>query len=201
MIKLYDFDTIPESEILTRAILSEAEVNDAVDAILTDVREHGDAALRRYTEQFDGARPESLLVTPEELDAAVDAVDPSFLETLRQAAENIRAFHSRQVHNNFVITDKPGILMGQRYTPIEKVGICVPGNTAAYPSSVLMNAIPASIAGVSEIVMTTPPNSQGNIAAPVLAAAKLAGVTKIVKAGGAQAVAALAYGTERAKGG
>lgn len=196
MIKLYDFDTISESEILTRAILSEAEVNDAVDAILADVHEHGDAALRRYTQQFDGARLDSLLVSQEELDAAMDAVDPSFLETLRQAAENIRAFHSRQVHNNFVITDKPGILMGQRYTPIEKVGICVPGNTAAYPSSVLMDAIPASIAGVSEIVMTTPPNAEGNIAAPVLAAAKLAGVTKIVKAGGAQAVAALAYGTE-----
>lgn len=196
MIKLYDFDTISESEILTRAILSEAEVNDAVDAILADVHKHGDAALRRYTQQFDGARLDSLLVSQEELDAAMDAVDPSFLETLRQAAANIRVFHSRQVHNNFVITDKPGILMGQRYTPIEKVGICVPGNTAAYPSSVLMDAIPASIAGVSEIVMTTPPNAEGRIAAPVLAAAKLAGVTKIVKAGGAQAVAALAYGTE-----
>ncbi len=196
MIKIYDFNTIPESEILTRAILSEDEVNDAVDAILSDIQKNGDDALRRYTARFDGAHPDSLLVSPEELDAAMDAMDPAFLETLRQAAENIRAFHSRQVHNNFVITDKPGVIMGQRYTPIEKVGICVPGNTAAYPSSVLMDAIPASIAGVSEIVMTTPPNAEGKIAAPVLAAAKLAGVTKIVKAGGAQAVAALAYGTE-----
>jgi len=196
VIKIYDFNTIPESEILTRAILSEDEVNDAVDAILSDIQKNGDDALRRYTARFDGAHPDSLLVSPEELDAAMDAMDPAFLETLRQAAENIRAFHSRQVHNNFVITDKPGVIMGQRYTPIEKVGICVPGNTAAYPSSVLMDAIPASIAGVSEIVMTTPPNAEGKIAAPVLAAAKLAGVTKIVKAGGAQAVAALAYGTE-----
>lgn len=196
MIKIYDFNTIPESEILTRAILSEDEVNDAVDAILSDIRKNGDDALRRYTERFDGAHLDSLLVSPEELDAAMDAMDPAFLETLRQAAENIRAFHSRQVHNNFVITDKPGVIMGQRYTPIEKVGICVPGNTAAYPSSVLMDAIPASIAGVSEIVMTTPPNAEGKIAAPVLAAAKLAGVTRIVKAGGAQAVAALTYGTE-----
>ena len=196
MIRIEELRTLRPQDLLSRETGAEEDVEAAVDAILADVRTNGDAALRKYAAQFDGAALETLAVTPEEIDAAVAATDPEFLETLRLAAENIRAFHARQVHKDFVLDRKNGVVMGQRYTPIEKVGICVPGNTAAYPSSVLMDAIPAHIAGVSEIIMMTPPDRDGRIAAPVLAAARLAGVTSIFKLGGAQAVAALAYGTE-----
>lgn len=196
MIRILDFEKVPLSAILSRDIRAEADVNAAVDAILSDVRQNGDAALFKYTERFDGAKLNSLLVTPEELDEALAATDPYFLETLRQAAENIRAFHEKQLHNDFVLTRPDGVVMGQRYTPIENVGVCVPGNTAAYPSTVLMNAIPAKLAGVGQIVMAASPDENGRLPAPVLAAAKLSGVTTIVKAGGAQAVAAMAYGTE-----
>ena len=196
MIPIYNFDRLKPEEMLNRDIRAEEDVSAAVDAILADVRENGDAALLRYARQFDGAELSALAVTREEIDAAVAAVDPDFLTTLRLAAENIRAFHSRQVHTDFVLERENGVVMGQRYTPIEKVGICVPGHTAAYPSTVLMDAIPAQIAGVREIVMVTPPNREGKIADAVLAAAFVAGVTKIIKSGGAQAVAALAYGTE-----
>ena len=196
MIKIYDFNQIRPEEILNRDIRAEANVDAVVDAILADVRENGDKALKAYTARFDGAELEELTVSQQELEEAVAATDPYFLETLRMAADNIRAFHSRQVHRDFVVNDQDGVVMGQKYTPIEKVGVCVPGDTAAYPSSVLMDVIPAKIAGVSEIVMMTPPDQDGKIAAPVLAAASVAGVTKIIKAGGAQAVAALAYGTE-----
>ena len=196
MIRIYEFDSLKPEEILNRDIRTEEDVNAAVDKILAEIRGGGDTALKRYTAEFDGAELESLTVTEEELDAAVAATDPAFLQTLELAAANIRAFHEQQVHRNFMLSQQDGVVLGQRYTPIEKVGICVPGNTAAYPSSVLMDAIPAKIAGVREIVMVTPPNRQGKIADAVLAAAKIAGVTKIIKAGGAQAVAALAYGTE-----
>ena len=133
--------------------VTEEDVNAAVDKILAEIRVGGDAALKRYTAEFDGAELESLTVTEEELDAAVAATDPAFLQTLELAAANIRAFHEQQVHRNFMLSQQAGVVLGQRYTPIEKVGICVPGNTAAYPSSVLMDAIPAKIAGVREIVM------------------------------------------------
>ena len=196
MIRIYDFDTLKPEEILNRDIRVEENVNAAVDEILAEVRTGGDAALMRYTAEFDGAELESLAVTEEELDAAVAATDPEFLQTLELAAANIRAFHEKQVHRNFMMSEQDGVVLGQRYTSIEKVGICVPGSTAAYPSSVLMDAIPAKIAGVREIIMVTPPDRQGKIADAVLAAAKIAGVTKIIKVGGAQAVAALAYGTE-----
>lgn len=196
MIKIYDFDKLSKDEILTRAILSEADIDAAVNAVLADVRQNGDDALRRYTKQFDGAALDALLVTEAELDAAMAAIEPGFLETLRQAAENIRAFHSRQAHNDFVITDQPGVVMGQRYTPIESVGVCVPSTPVAFPSTVLMDVIPAKIAGVEEIIMATAPAPDGSIPAAALAAAKIAGVTKILKCGGAQAVAAMAYGTE-----
>ena len=196
MIPIYDFDRLKPEEMLNRDIRAEEDVSAAVDAILADVRENGDAALLKYARQLDGAELKALAVTREEIDAAVAAVDPDFLTTLRLAAENIRAFHSRQVHHDFVLERENGVVMGQRYTPIEKVGICVPGHTAAYPSTVLMDAIPAQIAGVREIVMVTPPNREGKIADAVLAAASVAGMTKIIKSGGAQAVAALAYGTE-----
>lgn len=196
MIKIYEFDKLSKDEILTRAILSEADIDAAVNAVLADVKANGDDALRRYTKQFDGAALDALLVTEAELDAAMAAVEPGFLETLKQAAENIRAFHSRQSHNDFVITDQPGVVMGQRYTPIESVGVCVPSTPVAFPSTVLMDVIPAKIAGVEEIIMATAPAPDGSIPAAALAAAKIAGVTKILKCGGAQAVAAMAYGTE-----
>lgn len=196
MIRLFDFDKVPASEILTRAILAEDNVDAAVDAVLSAVQTGGDAALRRFEKQFDGADLNDLFVTQSELDAAESLVDPELLETLRQAAENIRAFHARQTHNDFVLTDKPGVVMGQRYTPIESVGVCVPGTPVAFPSTVLMDVIPAKIAGVREIIMATSPAPDGTIAPAALAAAKIAGVTKILKCGGAQAVAAMAYGTE-----
>lgn len=196
MIQLFEFDKVPTSEILTRGILGEENVDAAVDAVLAAVRAEGDAALRSYEKQFDGAELDNLFVTEAELDAAEAEVDPELLETLRQAAENIRAFHSYQTHNDFVLTDKPGVVMGQRYTPIESVGVCVPGTPVAFPSTVLMDVIPAKIAGVREIIMATPPAPDGTIAPAALAAARIAGVTKVLKCGGAQAVAAMAYGTE-----
>ena len=179
MIRILDFNTLRLQDILNRDIRAEEDVSAAVDNILADVREHGDEALRRYAEQFNGVSLDCLEVSPAEWDAAVDSVDPDFLETLRQAADNIRAFHEKQVHENFVLTRPDGVMMGQRYTPIEKVGICIPGSPVTFPSSVLMNAIPASIAGVTDIVMVTPPDKTGSISADALAAARLAGVTRV----------------------
>lgn len=196
MIPIYELSRMAPEKILNRDIRAEEQVDAAVDAILADVRENGDEALYRYTRQFDGAELKKLQVTETELEQAWAATDPDFLETLRQAAENIRAFHSQQVHQDFVLTREGGIVMGQRYTPIEKVGICVPRSPVAFPSTILMNVIPAKIAGVKEIVLVTPPEKDGTVSPAALAAARIAGATKIFKAGGAQAVAALAYGTE-----
>ncbi len=156
----------------------------------------GDEALREYTRRFDGADLERFEVTAEELRAAWDCVDGNFRETLRQAADNIRHFHEAQVHRDFCLTDRPGVVLGQRYTPVERVGICVPGSPVAFPSTILMNVIPARIAGVKEIAVVTPPNQNGAISAEALAAVKIAGADRVFKIGGAQAVAALAYGTE-----
>lgn len=196
MIKLYQFDAVKPEEILNRDLRAEADVEAVVDGIIADVRARGDAALRDYAAKFDHAELEELLVTKEEIDQALAAADPEFLQTLQQAAANIRAFHERQVHKNFVIDDKPGVILGQKYTPIERAGVYVPGGTAAYPSTVLMDVIPAKVAGVREIVMTTPAGRDGKVNPAILAAASIAGIDKIVKSGGAQAVAALAYGTE-----
>ena len=196
MIKLYNFDELRPEEILNRDIRAEKNVEDVVDGIIADVRARGDEALKDYALKFDGAVIENLQVTQEEIDEAFAGMDPYFLETLRQAAENIEQFHRQQVHKNFVVNDKPGIVLGQKYTPIEKAGVYVPGGTAAYPSTVLMDVIPAKVAGVSEIVMTTPAGKDGRVNPVILAAAATAGVTKIFKTGGAQAVAALAYGTQ-----
>ena len=170
-------------------------MEDVVDAILADVRTRGDEALKEYALKFDGANLENLQVTQEEIEDAFSNMDPYFLETLKEAAANIESFHRQQVHKNFVVNDKPGIVLGQKSPPIEKAGIYVPGGTAAYPSTVLMDVIPAKVAGVSEIVMTTPAGKDGKVNPVILAAAATAGVTKIFKTGGAQAVAALAYGT------
>ena len=196
MIPILEFDKLSPGDILNRDIRAEENVSAAVDAVLAEVRQRGDAALREYTRRFDGVELEDLRVTEEEIETAWASLDPDFIRTLEMAAENIRHFHERQVHKDFVLTDKPGIVMGQRYTPIEKVGICVPSSPVAFPSTILMNVIPAKIAGVRDIVLVTPPDKNGQISPEALAAAKIAGATKIFKVGGAQAVAALAYGTE-----
>ncbi len=196
MIRILSFDAVQPEEILNRDIRAEADVEAVVDGIIADVRTRGDEALREYAKKFDGADLDSLLVTREEIDEAFAAVGEDFLTTLRMAAANIRAFHEHQVHKDFVINDTPGVVLGQKYTPIEKAGVYVPGGTAAYPSTVLMDVIPAKVAGVREIVMTTPAGKDGRVNPNILAAAAVAGIDKIVKSGGAQAVAALAYGTE-----
>lgn len=196
MIRQYKLAEIPLNEILNRDIREEAGVDTIVDEIMANVRCDGDAALKMYGEKFDKAKLDSLEVSEAEIEEAFAAMDADFIKTLELARENISRFHSRQIQKNFVITEEGGVVLGQKYTPIERAGLYVPGGTASYPSSVLMNAIPAKLAGVSEIVMTTPPNAQGKVAPAILAAAKVAGVGRIFKVGGAQAVAALAYGTE-----
>ena len=163
MIKLYHFDELKPEEILNRDIRAEKNVEDVVDGIIADVRARGDEALKEYALKFDGAKLDNIQVTQEEIEEAFANMDGYFLETLREAAANIEAFHRQQVHKNFVMNDKPGIVLGQKYTPIEKAGVYVPGGTAAYPSTVLMDVIPAKVAGVSEIVMTTPAGKDGKI--------------------------------------
>ena len=195
MIRIYQFDALAPEQILNRDLRAEKNVGDVVDAIIADVRARGDAALKDYALKFDGAEIDNLQVTQEEIDAAFASTDPDFLETLRMAAANIEAFHRQQVHKNFVMNEQDGVILGQKYTPIEKAGVYVPGGTAAYPSTVLMDVIPARVAGVKEIVMVTPAGKDGKVSPVILAAAATAGVTKIFKTGGAQAVAALAYGT------
>lgn len=196
MIKILEYKEVEIKEILTRDNNNDRSVDEIVSGILEDVRTNGDAALLGYCEKFDKAKLSCLEVSQQEIDDAFGSIDPGFIKTLELARDNIEAFHTQQIRKNFVLNDKEGIVLGQKVTPIEKVGLYVPGGTASYPSSVLMNAVPAKLAGVTEIVMTTPPNSDGSIAAPILAAAKVAGVTRIFKMGGAQAVAALSYGTE-----
>lgn len=195
MIPILKVGQVPNSEIFAR-VTPEADVAAIVSDIIADVRENGDTAVKAYCAKFDKAELTSLEVTPEEIQAAVSQVEPEFLDILREAAENIRSFHSRQVRNSFVIADKPGIVLGQKITPIEKVGVYVPGGTAAYPSTVLMDTIPAKIAGCPQLVMVTPPGRDGKVNPAILAAASIAGVNRIFKVGGAQAIAALAYGTE-----
>ena len=195
MMRILKMGEVPAAEIFARGIPT-VNVSETVSEILKDVRSRGDAALKEYTEKFDGARLGSVLVTEEETDEAMAAVEPDFLRVLERAAANIRKFHSRQVRNSFIINDEDGIVMGQKIIPVDRVGLYVPGGTAAYPSTVLMDVIPAKIAGVPEVIITTPPGKDGKINAAILAAAKVAGADRIVKAGGAQAIAAMAYGTE-----
>ena len=196
MMNILDFDALTPEDLLNRDIQAEEDVSAAVDEIIKEVRTRGDAALRDYTKRFNGVELGDLWVTAREFDAAREAVNPRFLETLREAAENIRRFHERQRHSDFVLTDRPGMVMGQRWTPIERVGVCVPQSPEAFPSTILMNAIPAQIAGVRDIVIVTPPREDGTVSPEALMAAELAEVTEVFKIGGAQAVAALAYGTE-----
>ncbi len=196
MIKIINMKDAKKEDILTRDINTKSGVEDIVSDIIDNVRKNGDAALKEYGLKFDNAEIKSLEVTKEEIEEAYLSEDKDYIKTLEKARDNIHHFHSHQVRNNFIINDKDGVILGQKITPIEKVGLYVPGGTARYPSSVLMNAVPAKIAGVKEIVMVTPPDENGNIPSPILAAAKVAGVDRIFKTGGAQAVAALAFGTE-----
>ena len=196
MIRRFRLSEMSIDQILCRDIRAERNVDAIVYEIIADVRANGDEALRRYAEKFDHAKLDALEASAEEIDAAYARMDEAFLKTQTLARDNIREFHRHQLHEDFVITGKNGAVMGQRYQPIEKVGLYVPGGTASYPSTVLMDAIPAKLAGVKELVMVTPPAPDGSIPDAILAAAKLAGVDRIFKLGGAQAVAALAYGTE-----
>ena len=195
MIKIYKYGEVAYSEIFARENIS-SNVEGVVSEIIKNVIKNGDRALYEYSEKFDKASLTTLLVSEEEINEAFMAVEPEFIEIIKEAAENIREFHKRQVRGSFIINEKDGVVIGQKVMPIEKVGLYVPGGTAAYPSTVLMDSIPAKIAGCSEIVMVTPPTREGKVNPVILAAAKIAGVDKIFKVGGAQAVAALAYGTE-----
>ena len=195
MIKIMKYGEVPNSEILARSV-PKTDVAGTVAEIIKNVRENGDEALFEYCEKFDKAQLSSLAVTKEEIDEALSLVEPEFLEILEKAAKNIRKFHSRQVRNSFIINDKDGIVIGQKIIPVDRAGLYVPGGTAAYPSTVLMDAIPAKIAGCREVVMVTPPTKDGKVNPVILAAAYVAGIDRIFKVGGAQAIAALAYGTQ-----
>ena len=195
MINILKYGEVAKEEIFARVVPT-VDVAGIVADIIDNVRNRGDAALYEYCEKFDKAKLDSLQVSPAEIEEALGLVEPRFIEVLKMAAENIRTFHEKQVRNSFIINDRPGIVMGQKVIPVDRAGLYVPGGTAAYPSTVLMDAIPAKIAGVPEVVMVSPPGADGKINPVILAAAAIAGVDKIFKLGGAQAVAALAYGTE-----
>ena len=195
MMRIMPLDGVKKEEILARSTAL-ADVSGAVTAIIAEVRARGDAALFALTEKFDGVALASLEVTKEEIEAAVAAVEPGFLAILKKAAANIRFYHEKQVRRGFTIEKMSGVVLGQKILPVDVAGIYVPGGTAAYPSTVLMDAIPAKIAGCPQVVMVTPPGKDGSVPPAILAAAAVAGVDRIFKIGGAQAVAALAYGTE-----
>lgn len=195
MIKILKYNEVSSSDIFSR-MAPAMNVEDIVTEIIDNVRKNGDKALFEYCEKFDKAKLSSLLVTQEEIDEAVGKVEPKFLEILKKAAVNIRKFHEKQVRTSFIINDEDGIVTGQKIIPVDRAGLYVPGGTAAYPSTVLMDSIPAKIAGCKEVVMVTPPMADGKVNPVILAAASIAGIDKIFKVGGAQAIAALAYGTE-----
>ena len=198
MIRIYNLADIDEKDILIRT-QSKPGVEDIVKNIIDDVKKNGDEALKKYAKKFDNAEICDVEVSRQEIESAMDEVEPEFIEILENAAENIREFHMHQVRNSFVINKNDGIVLGQKIVPLARVGLYIPGGTASYPSSVLMNCIPAKIAGVDEIVMTTPTGSDGKISPNILAAAKIAGVDRVYKTGGAQAIAALCFGTETIK--
>ena len=195
MIRIMKYGEVANEDIFARAV-PEVNVEKVVAEIIANVRKNGDSALYEYCEKFDGAKLESLLVTPGEIAEARASVEPEFIRILERAAANIRAFHEKQLRSSFIINNEAGIVMGQKVVPVDRAGMYVPGGTAAYPSTVLMDALPAKIAGCREVIMVTPPGRDGKINPVILAAASVAGVDRIFKLGGAQAVAALAYGTE-----
>ena len=194
MIRIMKYGEVANADIFAR-VVPEVDVQKIVSDIISDVRARGDEALYEYCEKFDKVKLSSLEVSADEFDAAFAQMEPEFIDVLQTAAANIRQFHEKQVRNSFIITEREGVIMGQKVSPLDRVGLYVPGGTAAYPSTVLMDAIPAKIAGCGEIVITTPPGKDGKINPAILAAAKVAGVDRVFKVGGAQAVAALAYGT------
>lgn len=189
--------TLRDIRRITKRDQAESEdIRKAVEAILADIEQRGDAAVREYTKRFDGVDLDSFLVSPEEIDDAVDIVGPDFMAILEEAAANIRAYHERQIEQTWIDTFRPGVRLGAKFTPIQRVGVYVPGGTAAYPSTVLMDTIPAHVAGVPSIAVFTPPAKDGSVNPYILAAAHVAGATEIYKVGGAQGIAAAAYGTE-----
>ena len=189
--------TLRDIRRITKRDQAESEdIRKAVEAILADIEQRGDAAVREYTKRFDGVDLDSFLVSPEEIDDAVDIVGPDFMAILEEAAANIRAYHERQVEQTWIDTFRPGVRLGAKFTPIQRVGVYVPGGTAAYPSTVLMDTIPAHVAGVPSIAVFTPPAKDGSVNPYILAAAHVAGATEIYKVGGAQGIAAATYGTE-----
>lgn len=194
MIKIMDYSKTRNEEIFYRGMAASG-VEDIVAEIISDVRKNKDAALFKYCKKFDNTDTDKLEVTQEEINEAFASVDPHFIEVIKKARQNIYNYHKHQVKNSFIISENDGVVLGQKVTPLKRAGIYVPGGTAAYPSTVLMNIVPAKIAGVDEIVMTSPAKD-GKINPIILAAAKIAGADRIFKVGGAQAVAALAYGTE-----
>ena len=195
MIRILDYAALGKEAVLARRA-DAPDVSRPVAEILAAVRQEGDAAVLRYCAAFDGMPEGTALEVPaEEMLAACDAVDPALLKVMQEAAENIRAFHKRQLREGFVMSERNGVVLGQKVTPLARVGLYVPGGTASYPSTVLMDCIPAKLAGVPEVIMVTPAKG-GKIAPEILAAAAVAGVDRVFRAGGAQAVAALAYGTE-----
>lgn len=200
MITITVADGVAEKELLNslrqRSGETDKKVTASVTEILDNVKSRGDEAVREYTMKFDGRCPEQMEVTRAQMEEAVAEADPRFVEALRNAMENIREFHSRQKQQSFIDAKSNGVMMGQRIRGLKRVGLYVPGGTAAYPSSVLMNAVPAKIAGVEEVIMVTPPLKDGTANPDILVAAALAGVDRIFLMGGAQAVGALAYGTE-----
>jgi len=195
MIKIYRYGEVKNEEIFARTEIK-TNVETIVSGIIENVKKFGDFALLDYTKKFDGVCLHNLKVTEEEIEDAYSSVDKKFIEVLKKAAENITKFHTQQKRDGFRIENSDGTIMGQKIIPIERAGLYVPGGTAAYPSTVLMDSIPAKIAGVKELIMVTPPDKSGKINPVILAAAKIAGVNKIFKVGGAQAIAALAYGTD-----
>ena len=195
MIRILKYGEVANEDIFAR-MTPTINVEDIVADIIQTVRTKGDTALYEYSQKFDKASLTSLQVTEEEIKEALASVEERFIDILKHAAKNIRKFHERQVRNSFIINDEDGIVIGQKVIPVDRAGLYVPGGTAAYPSTVLMDSIPAKIAGCREVVIVTPPNAQGKVNPVILAAAHIAGVDKIFKVGGAQAIAALAYGTE-----
>ncbi|HEY5525484.1 MAG TPA: histidinol dehydrogenase [Clostridium sp.] len=203
MLKLYNLDEkgreLLLKELKERAEDTNEQIVETVSKVLKDVLERGDSALREYTEKFDKVKMEDFQVSKEEIEECFKKVDKEFINNLKEAKVNIEYYHKAQVGNGFVLNKERGVFLGQRVLPLETVGVYVPGGTAAYPSSVLMNVIPAKVAGVEEIIMVTPPDKDGGINPYIGVAAEISGIDKIYKVGGAQAIGALAYGTETIK--
>lgn len=196
MIKILKMKDITVDDVLNRKIEDYGEYENTVKGIIAEVRADGDAALFRFAKKFDGVTLDALEVTEEEKNSAWERVSEDYKAMLQRAAANIVEFHKMQLHDGFEIKRADGTVLGQKYAPLARVGIYVPGGTASYPSTVLMNAVPAKVAGVDEIVMATPPDKEGRVRDEILAAARIAGVDRIFKIGGAGAIAALAFGTE-----